>query len=132
VSYLLDTSAVSDYFKRVGKTYERLQAQPPYLLAISTITEHEMRFGVALRPSASRFGTAVRSFLQLVERLPFSREDAAAAAHLRAELSRSGRPIGDFDVLVAGVALARDLTLVTSNERELGRVPGLLVENWRR
>lgn len=131
MSFLLDTCSVSDYFKRVGATYERFQAQPPHRLAISTITEHELRFGLALKPGAKRLAGAVHSLLQLIEILPFDRADAAASAEVRAHLKRSGKPISDFDVLIAGVALARDLILVTANEKEFERVPGLLIENWR-
>lgn len=131
MSFLLDTCAVSDYFQRVGATYERFQAQPPHRLAISTITEHELRFGLALKPGATRLAASVRSLLQLIEILPFDRADAAAAAEVRAQLRRSGKPISDYDVLIAGVALARDLILVTANEQEFERVAGLVIENWR-
>ena len=131
MNYLLDTCAVSDYFKRVGATHARFQAQPPHQLAISTITEHEMRFGLALKPGATRLAASMRSFLQVIEVLPFAREDALASAEVRARLDKAGTPIGNFDVLIAGVALARDLILVTSNEEEFARVPGLVIENWR-
>lgn len=131
MNFLLDTCAVSDYFKRVGATHARFQAHPPYQLAISTITEHEMRFGLGLKPGATRLAASIRSFLQLIEILPFDREDALASAEIRARLYQAGKPIGDFDVLIAGVALARNLILVTANEAEFARVPGLVVENWR-
>ena len=90
-----------------------------------------MRFGLALKPGATRLTASMRSFLQVIEVLPFAREDALAAAEVRARLDKAGKPIGNFDVLIAGVALARDLILVTSNEHELARVPGLVIENWR-
>ena len=131
MKYLLDTAAVSDYFRRVGATHERVQSQPPHALGISAITEHEIRFGLALKPGASRLASLVRSFLQVVEVLPFDGEDAASAAQVRVALQRAGAPIGDFDALIAGVALARDLTLVTSNVKHFSKVPGLDVENWR-
>ncbi|MBI4191124.1 MAG: type II toxin-antitoxin system VapC family toxin, partial [Betaproteobacteria bacterium] len=54
-----------------------------------------------------------------------------ATAALRAALQKKGRPIGAYDVLIAGCALARGLVLVTSNEREFRRVGGLRIENWR-
>jgi predicted nucleic acid-binding protein len=53
------------------------------------------------------------------------------AGQVRAALRRRGRPIGPFDVLLAGCALARGLTLVTANVDELARIDGLSVENWR-
>lgn len=56
--------------------------------------------------------------------------DAAAAGRVRADLRRRGMPIGPYDILIAGQALARDLTLVTANVREFSRVEGLRVEDW--
>ena len=52
MKYLLDTAAVSDYFRRVGATHERVQSQPPHALAISAITEHEIRFDLLDIPPA--------------------------------------------------------------------------------
>ena len=60
----------------------------------------------------------------------FSIEDAGSAAVVRARLERKGTPIGPYDVLLAGQALARDLTLVTNNTREFRRVKGLKLEDW--
>ena len=59
-----------------------------------------------------------------------TREDAREAGRLRATLATAGLPIGPFDVLIAGQALARGLTLVTHNTREFARVDGLTVEDW--
>ena len=62
--------------------------------------------------------------------LDFDREDARRAGELRAQLSVAGTPIGPYDVLIAGQALARGLTLVTHNTREFGRIAGLKFEDW--
>ena len=62
------------------------------------------------------------------EVLDFDREDARQAGELRARLAAAGTPIGD--VLIAGQALARGLTLVTHNTGEFQRVPGLRIEDW--
>ena len=62
--------------------------------------------------------------------MPFDDVDARVAAEIRAVLRRAGTPIGPYDNLIAGQALARDLTLVTRNIREFERVQGLRLENW--
>jgi len=132
VKYLLDTCTVSDYFRRRGAVAARLHALPPYELAVSSLTEHEMRYGVArMGAGAQSLLERVASFLRVVSVLPFDRADAVAAAELRARLDGDGRGIGTLDSLIAGVAVARDLVLVTSNVREFSRVEGLAVENWR-
>ena len=64
------------------------------------------------------------------EVVPFDREDARHARVVRTALTIPGIPIGGHDVLIAGQALARALTLVTCNVRESAQVQGLLVENW--
>jgi tRNA(fMet)-specific endonuclease VapC len=60
----------------------------------------------------------------------FDREDVVEAGRVRAALASAGTPIGPYDVLIAGQAKARDLTLITRNTREFGRVNGLSVQNW--
>jgi tRNA(fMet)-specific endonuclease VapC len=64
------------------------------------------------------------------EIVEFDQEDARRAGEIRAALAKAGAPIGPYDVLIAGQALARSLTLVTHNVREFGRVEGLVVEDW--
>jgi hypothetical protein len=63
--------------------------------------------------------------------LEFDQEDARPAGEIRAHLPSKGMPIGPYDVLIAGQAKARKLTLVTHNTTEFTRVPGLKVEDWK-
>jgi len=63
--------------------------------------------------------------------LEFDQEDARQAGEIRAHLASKGTPIGPFDVLIAGQAKARNLTLVTHNTSEFRRVEGLRVEDWK-
>jgi tRNA(fMet)-specific endonuclease VapC len=72
----------------------------------------------------------VENFLRPLSIVEFASEDAAAYASVRAKLERAGTPIGPLDTLIAAQAVARKLVLVSNNERELGRVAGLRVENW--
>jgi tRNA(fMet)-specific endonuclease VapC len=62
--------------------------------------------------------------------LPFDREAADVYARARFELERVGRPIGERDLLIASIALARGLTVVTHNVSEFARVPGVKTEDW--
>lgn len=113
-------------------TLERVKATPPALVAVSTITVMEIEFGLALDASrARRLAPLMHTVLEAVTVLPYEAGDACASAVLRAALQKKGRPIGAYDVLIAGCALARGLVLVTSNEREFRRVGGLRIENWR-
>lgn len=73
---------------------------------------------------------AIARLLTDLEIEDFASADARAAAHQRLQLASRGTPIGPYDLLIAGQALARDLTLVTGNTREFGRIEGLRVEDW--
>lgn len=132
MTWLLDTCALSDFARGERGTLARLKAQPPSALAVSAITAMEVEYGLARLPARSTtIGPVMRALLGAVAVLPLSLEDSRAAASLRAALEKKGRPIGAYDVLIAGSALARGLVLVTSNVRVFERVSGLRVENWR-
>jgi tRNA(fMet)-specific endonuclease VapC len=97
-------------------------------LGISAIVANELFYG------AFRSLRTAENLSRLDElRFPiidFDRDDARQAGIIRAELAARGTPIGPYDVLIAGQAVARDLILVTHNTREFGRVPGLQIEDW--
>jgi tRNA(fMet)-specific endonuclease VapC len=69
-------------------------------------------------------------FLANFVSLPLDDRAAEIAAAVRADLAGKGRLIGPHDLLIAAIALANDLTLVTHNTREFGRVAGLMIEDW--
>ena len=72
----------------------------------------------------------VEGFIASYISLPF--DDVAARVHatVRLDLESRGLPIGDNDYLIAAIALAHNLILVTHNTREFARVPGLALEDW--
>jgi tRNA(fMet)-specific endonuclease VapC len=69
-------------------------------------------------------------FLAPFEIIPFSEAAAATYGRIRAGLEKSGLLVGAFDLLIGVQALSENLILVTNNEREFRRIPGLTVENW--
>lgn len=98
-----------------------------------TVAAFELWYGVA--KSRHRDDNEQRLaylFGGLVQMLPFEESDARAAGEIRAALETTGRPIGAYDTLIAGQALARDLILVTANHREFGRIKDLRWEDWGR
>ena len=98
-------------------------------IAISAIVMHELFYG-AFKSSRATHNIAVVDSLQF-HVLEFDREDARQAGAVRALLAAKGTPIGPYDVLIAGQAVARNLVLVTNNTNEFARVPGLHIENWQ-
>jgi tRNA(fMet)-specific endonuclease VapC len=69
-------------------------------------------------------------FLNRFVSLPFDEKAQLQAAQIRADLANAGTPIGPYDLLIAAIALANDLILVTHNTREFSRVTGLQIEDW--
>ena len=99
-------------------------------LWVSTITLVEFRYGIERSARHAAQEAALSSLLSTIQVAPFDEADAASAARLKALLASVGRPIGAYDLLIAGQALARNWILVTANTREFSRVPGLVVEDW--
>lgn len=129
MKFLLDTNVIVALAKRQQQVIDHLRQHRPSDCGLPAAVMHELYFGACR--SARRGENLAR-----IESLPFGfvaleREDARVAAQLRAQLRDIGQPIGPFDVLIAGQALARDLTLVTHNTREFARVPGLRIEDWQ-
>jgi tRNA(fMet)-specific endonuclease VapC len=131
--YLLDTCVLSDFARGEPSTLRHIREVPPDDLAISTITEMEIDYGLRLNPRLARkLNPVMNAFLGAINMLPYDRAAARATSELRAALKRAGRPIGAYDALIAGTALAQDLILVTSNVREFSQVGVLRIEDWRR
>jgi tRNA(fMet)-specific endonuclease VapC len=132
VKYLLDTCTVSDFVKGHPHVMRQVKATPPAWLAVSSLTRMEIDYGLAIQPErARRLAPMLEAFFSVVITLPFNEADAQATAALRAALRAQGQPIGAYDALIAGTAMARGLIAVTSNVGEFRRVGGLQVEDWR-
>jgi tRNA(fMet)-specific endonuclease VapC len=130
--YLLDTTVVSDFARGDAAVRSRLLAVPPSAIAVSTITVMEVEYGLALAPGRARkLRPVLTALLDSVEQVPYTADDARASAAVRAELRKRGRPIGPYDLLIAGTALSRGRVLVTSNVKELSHVKALDLEDWR-
>lgn len=130
--YLLDTCTVSDFVKGQSNVLARIKATPPNQIAVSALTRMEVAYGLALSAERARKLTPVlEAFFSATATLPFDEADAQAAAAIRAALKTKGQPIGAYDVLIAGTALARGLVVVTANVGEFQRIGGLQMENWR-
>lgn len=100
-------------------------------LALPTIALYELRYGVAKSGRREENADRLAVFLEApIEILAFSPEDAGEAGEIRADLERSGTPIGPYDLLIAAQARRRSALLVTANIGEFARVPGLTIEDW--
>ena len=132
--YLLDTDILSNLLKRTPSTalIARLASVPAERQFTSSITLGELFYGAhRLGPHASVLLERLdRTLLPNLPALPFDEAAARCYGETRAELERLGTPLGDADLRIGSIALARGLTVVTGNLRHFQRIPGLSVENW--
>ena len=130
VRYLLDTNTASYIIKgNVPRVRERLLKVPMADVAISVVTEAELRFGAARKPEVKQLGTAVEEFLLRVESQAWDSDAAKHYASLRTALEREVEPMGNLDMMIAAQALAKQLVLVT-HDRVFRRVKRLSIEDW--
>jgi tRNA(fMet)-specific endonuclease VapC len=128
VKYLLDTNVVIGLSKGISRLEERVHQQDPADVGLSVIVLHGLYFGAykGQRVAANLEAIADLKF----DVVNFDKEDARHAGQIRAELTARGRPIGPYDILLAGQAISKNLTLITHNTREFSRVHGLHIEDW--
>ena len=134
MNYLLDTNAcialingrpdsVRERFRKVTRSDAEVY--------VSAVVVFELWYGVAKSLRRELNAARLEAFLAgPVVLLGFDDEDARAAGAIRAELEGTGKPIGAYDLLIVGQAVARGLTLVTANVSEFARVKELSWQDW--
>ena len=131
MTHLLDTNTCIRYLNgRVVNVRTRLAAMQPETIAVCSIVKAEMYTGARKSHDPARTRAVQDVFLRHFPSLPFNDAAASIYADLRAQLELAGTPIGPYDLQIAAIALANNLTLVTHNTREFSRVPGLRLEDW--
>ena len=128
--YLLDTVTCIEVLRQRTSSVQRLSQVSPVECAVSAVTVYELFCGVEKSQAPLTERRKVEQFLSVIAELPFDRAAAVMAARIRADLEKKGTPIGPYDLLIAGHALANNLTVVTNNLGEFTRVHGLKVEAW--
>jgi tRNA(fMet)-specific endonuclease VapC len=128
--YLLDTNiciyTIKNRPAHVRDAFIRHHEQ----LCVSTVTVMELIFGAEKSAVPEKNMAVVEGFLARLTVIDYDHHAAEHTGQLRAELQKQGKPIGPYDQMIAGHARSLGLVLVTNNEREFTRVPGLRIENW--
>lgn len=128
--WALDTNTLIYFFKGEGKVAESLFDKAPADIGLPAIVLYELQVGIAKSASPEKRSAQLAELTAVVQVLPFHQQQARAAADIRATLEKQGTPIGPYDTLIAGTALAHGAILVSRNTREFSRIKGLQVENW--
>ena len=107
MKFLLDTDTCIYALKQNQAVLKNLLARAPEDIAVSVITEAELRTGAAKSSSAAKTLRLVENFLRPIAILEFTSSDAASYAQIRARLERAGTPIGPLDTLITAQAVVR-------------------------
>jgi tRNA(fMet)-specific endonuclease VapC len=130
-AFMLDTNISSFIIRGASEPLkDRLEKTPLSRLAISVLTEAELRFGVAKAPQAKNLGRLVENFLSHVTILPWASDAAMEYARLRYDLSANGLSLTNMDMLIAAHARAAGATLVTNDAALLRLVSLMKVADW--
>lgn len=136
MNYLLDTNACIALMSSASNSVQARFARTFHKggsFFTSSVVAFELWYGVF---KSSRIAENTRRcetfFAGPIDILPFEEGAAKVAGELRAKLQAAGRPIGAYDLLLAGQAMYHDMTLITANATEFSRVKGLQWEDWSR
>ena len=131
IDFLLDTdTCIYTIKQKPTQVIEKLQTLSVSDVGISAITLSELEYGVSRSARPEQNKLALTQFVAPLEILPYDDMAAAWYGRIRAELETQGTPIGPLDTLIAAHALALECILVTNNESEFSRIPGLAIESW--
>ena len=131
MSYLLDTNVCIALLKnKEALLIERFQKSRPDVFILCSIVKAELLYGARNSAQVERNLILLEKFFAQFDSLSFDDEAAEHYGLLRALLRRSGTPIGENNLLIASIAQANDVTVLTRNRSEFARVPGLRFECW--
>jgi tRNA(fMet)-specific endonuclease VapC len=133
VTHLLDTNTCIVYLRKGESSpiAARLAASTPGSVVLCSVVVAELLYGAERSDQRTKTLADVHNFCQAFDSLPFDNRAAEEYGAIRAQLSRLGTPIGPNDLLIAAIALANSVTLVTHNTSEFSRIPRLALEDWQ-
>jgi tRNA(fMet)-specific endonuclease VapC len=131
MKYLLDTNVCIRYLNgESDKVRRRLEAASPGQVALCSIVTAELLYGALKSAQPERNAERLAYFFRGFRCLPFGEAASEPYARIRLQLEKVGKPIGPNDLLIAALAVANQLVLVTHNTGEFGQIEGLALEDW--
>ena len=131
MTFLLDTNVCVVYLNQPQSSVAtQLHRHQPQDIAVCSVVKAELFFGAMKSQRPEQTLEKQQRFLAAFHSLPFDDEAALIFGKIRSDLQRQGLPIGPYDLQIAAIALANDLTLVTHNTREFSRINGLCLTDW--
>lgn len=134
--FLFDTDHLTLYYHRHPQLLHRMAVQPPDAVGVSAVTGEETLRGRLAALSQARYGSQrIVRYRLLLESLDLLSQfllvpyDLASENHFQ-RLRSLRLNVGSQDLKIAAIALANNVVLLTRNRRDLGRIPGLRIDDW--
>jgi tRNA(fMet)-specific endonuclease VapC len=130
---LIDTDILTYFLKGDPDVIQNLNNYLDYydVLEINLITYYEICSGLSAK-NASKQLAIFEDFVSQNIILPLTEKSVKISAEIYAALRKAGNRLDDIDVLIAGIAIENDMTLITNNVKHFSRIPGLKIENWKK
>ncbi|TVQ25468.1 MAG: type II toxin-antitoxin system VapC family toxin [Leptolyngbya sp. DLM2.Bin15] len=130
--YLLDTNACIRLLNKSGNSHfvEKFLSYRPADYKLCSVVKHELYYGAYKSSRVNENLIKLERFFENFESLTLCDQSSAIAGDIRRQLERSGQTIGVYDMLIAAIALANNLIVITHNTREFSRVAQLQYEDW--
>lgn len=131
MKYLLDTNICILLLKKSDLSIvKKLKSLTPDQVGICSVVKAELLYGARKSQSVEKNLSLLSQFFEQLESLPFDDDATDFYGTQRSILEKAGTPIGNADLMIASIALANDLTVVTRNQKEFIRIQNLRVEVW--
>lgn len=131
MKYLIDTNiCIYIINNRIEGSSNWIRSAGVENVYISSISIAELEYGISKSAKFEETQNALYKFLSGFNILDFDLNAAQAYGKIRADLQKSGTPIGSMDMLIAATAISRKMILISNNEKEFSRIPRLEIVNW--
>ena len=129
--YLLDTNVCINYLNYPNSLiWRKIQSISAFEIVICSVVKAELFYGSKKSKNPTLNLAKQMKFLNQFQSLSFDDESALIFGEIRSELAAKGTPIGPYDLQIAAIAMANDLTLITHNTKEFSRIGNLKIEDW--
>ncbi len=130
MNYILDTDTIIYFQKGHRGVVKRVISVHPDSIVTTIINRAELLFGAYYSEHKKQNLLKTHEFLTAIKTLPFCNNSTEIFAEYKASLKKNGNIIDDMDLVIASIAMANNMILVTNNTKHFGRIKELKLENW--
>lgn len=131
MNYLLDTNTCIKYLNgRSAEIKKKLESVNPQNIFLCSVVKAELFYGAVKSQKSRENLTKITNFMNQFDSLPFDDQAAQIYGRIKCYLEKAGKLIGPNDLLIASIAIANNIVLVTNNTREFKRIKEIQIEDW--